>query len=158
MPHESAAFLLCIFFVYTFWYARLDSNQRPSESELSGRQKRTYWGARVSVGLHNFGCVYRKCPEPLQCNGSGRFLNSRQIVVSRSFLQALYQPLCRVHAVLRFSFRHRHVGIRWIACFNVKLIYIGAVPKDLLQRGPRKNCLSAQKYETVPLQEFARIF
>ena len=23
----------CIFFINTFWYARLDSNQRPSESE-----------------------------------------------------------------------------------------------------------------------------
>jgi len=36
-----------IFFVSTLWYARLDSNQRPLESELSGRQTEKPCGARI---------------------------------------------------------------------------------------------------------------
>ena len=95
MPHFRAAFLLCIFFINTFWYARLDSNQRPSESELSGRQRKNRCGARVSVGLHKFSTIYRKLPEPLRCNGSGHFANSRQIVVSnpRPIKQSPLHPL-----------------------------------------------------------------
>ena len=34
-------------------YDRLDSNQRPSESELSGGQWGNHWGAVVSSILHN---------------------------------------------------------------------------------------------------------
>ena len=41
MPHFRAAFLLGIFFVNAIWYARLDLNQRPLESEFSGRQRRS---------------------------------------------------------------------------------------------------------------------
>ena len=56
------------------WYARLDSNQRPLESEFSGRQRKTRWITRVSVRLHTFQCVYKKRPKPLQRKGSRRFL------------------------------------------------------------------------------------
>lgn len=63
------------------WYARLDSNQWPTESEFSGRQRKTRCGTRVSVGLHNYWRIFRKYPELLRCNGSGLFANSRQIVV-----------------------------------------------------------------------------
>ena len=37
-----------------FWYARLDSNQRPLESELSGRQTGKPCGARAWLRLHKF--------------------------------------------------------------------------------------------------------
>ena len=36
------------------WYARLDSNQRPLESELSGRQAGNRYGARAWLRLHKF--------------------------------------------------------------------------------------------------------
>ena len=81
------------------WYARLDSNQRPSESELSGRQRGARWSARVSVELHSFQHIYRKSPEPLQCNSSGPFANSRQIVVS---IFRIY----RLRSIFQTSNRH----------------------------------------------------
>ena len=63
--------------------------------ELSGRQRKNRCGARVSVGLHKFSTIYRKLPEPLRCNGSGHFANSRQIVVSnpRPIKQSPLHPL-----------------------------------------------------------------
>ena len=73
-------------------------------------------------------------------------------------IQNLYQFLRRLHTVLCLRFRHRQIGIRWVARFNVKLIDIGTIPKRLLQRSPGGNRLSAQEYESVPLLEFTRIF
>ena len=63
------------------WYARLDSNQRPSESELSGRQAGKPCGARVWLVLHNFPPFWRKTSEALSDRASEVFCGSSQIVV-----------------------------------------------------------------------------
>ncbi len=42
------------------WYARLDSNQRPTESELSGRQAANRCGTTVWWVLHKFAVIYEK--------------------------------------------------------------------------------------------------
>ena len=55
-----------IFFVYTLWYARLDSNQRPSESE--------------SDALSN--CATGAYQNGMKLWGSAIFQNSGQIVVN----------------------------------------------------------------------------
>lgn len=77
------------------WWAQLHSRQWSAKLELSGRQRKNRCGARVSVGLHKFSTIYRKLPEPLRCNGSGHFANSRQIVVSnpRPIKQSPLHPL-----------------------------------------------------------------
>ena len=64
-----------------FWYARLDSNQRPTESELSGRQAGKPCGARAWLVLHKFPPLWRKTSEALSDRASEVFLDSRQIVV-----------------------------------------------------------------------------
>ena len=63
------------------WYARLDSNQWPTESESSGGQMGNRWGPVVLWGLDRFAENYRKSPEALRCNASGDFFDSSQIVV-----------------------------------------------------------------------------
>ena len=70
-----------IFFVYTLWYARLDSNQRPLESELSGRQTGKPCGARVWLVLHKFAAFYEKTSKALRHKASEVFRSSSQIVV-----------------------------------------------------------------------------
>ena len=70
-----------IFFVYTLWYARLDSNQRPLESELSGRQAGKPCRARVWLVLHKFPPFWRKTSEALSDRASEVFCGSSQIVV-----------------------------------------------------------------------------
>ena len=64
-----------------FWYARLDSNQRPTESELSGRQSGNHCGARVWLVLHKFPPLWRKTSEALSGRASEVFHGSSQIVV-----------------------------------------------------------------------------
>ena len=70
--------------LYTFgdsWYARLDSNQRPLESESSDDQLGNCWGPMVLLVLGKFLWNYKKPPEALRCNASGDFYGSSQIVV-----------------------------------------------------------------------------
>ena len=64
-----------------FWYARLDSNQRPLESELSGRQAGKPCGVRVWLVLHKFPPLWRKTSEALSGRASEVFHGSSQIVV-----------------------------------------------------------------------------
>ena len=66
---------------FSCWYARLDSNQRPTESELSDRQAAKPCAARVWLVLHKFPAIYEKTSEPLWCKGSEVFRGSSQIVV-----------------------------------------------------------------------------
>ena len=63
------------------WYARLDSNQRPLESESSDDQLGNCWGPMVLLVLGKFLWNYKKPPEALRCNASGDFYGSSQIVV-----------------------------------------------------------------------------
>ena len=63
------------------WYARLDSNQRPLESELSGRQTEKPCGARAWLVLHKFPPLWRKTSEALSGRASEVFHGSSQIVV-----------------------------------------------------------------------------
>ncbi len=63
------------------WYARLDSNQRPLESELSGRQAGKPCGARAWLRLHKFPPFWRKTSEALSDRASEVFRDSSQIVV-----------------------------------------------------------------------------
>ena len=63
------------------WYARLDSNQRPLESELSGRQAANRYAARVWLVLHKFTVIYEKSREALWHKASRLFRSSSQIVV-----------------------------------------------------------------------------
>jgi len=65
------------------WYARLDSNQRPSESELSGGQTGNPCGAVVSSILHKIEQRLTKDREPLRCNGSRSFWAFFKIVVKQ---------------------------------------------------------------------------
>ena len=67
--------------VSLIWYARLDSNQRPTESELSGRQAGKPCGARVWLVLHKFPPLWRKTSEALSSRASEVFHGSSQIVV-----------------------------------------------------------------------------
>ena len=67
--------------VSLIWYARLDSNQRPLESELSDRQAGKPCGARVWLVLHKFPPFWRKTSEALQGRASEVFRGSSQIVV-----------------------------------------------------------------------------
>ena len=100
-----------------FWYARLDSNQRPLESELSGRQAGKPCGARVWLVLHKFPPLWRKTSEALSGRASEVFHGSSQIVVcaghtSRSSIQ-LSDPIDKllhvfnvgVWGILRVNFR-----------------------------------------------------
>ena len=64
-----------------FWYARLDSNQWPLESESSDDQLGNCWGPMVLLVLGKFLWNYKKPPEALRCNASGDFYGSSQIVV-----------------------------------------------------------------------------
>ena len=64
-----------------FWYARLDSNQRPLESELSGCQAGNRCGARIWCVLHKFAAFYEKTSEALRHKASEVFRSSSQIVV-----------------------------------------------------------------------------
>ena len=70
-----------IFFVSTSWYARLDSNQRPLESELSGCQAANRCGTMVWWVLHKFAAFYEKTSEALRHKASEIFRGSSQIVV-----------------------------------------------------------------------------
>ena len=67
--------------VCLFWYARLDSNQRPLESELSGCQAANRCGTMVWWVLHKFAAFYEKTSEALQGKTSEVFRSSSQIVV-----------------------------------------------------------------------------
>ena len=64
-----------------FWYARLDSNQRPLESELSGCQAANRCGTMVWWELHKFPPLWRKTSEALSGRASEVFHGSSQIVV-----------------------------------------------------------------------------
>ena len=70
-----------IFFVSTLWYARLDSNQRPLESELSGCQAANRCGTMVWWVLHKFAAFYEKTSEALRHKASEVFRSTSQIVV-----------------------------------------------------------------------------
>ena len=63
------------------WYARLDSNQRPLESELSGRQAANRCGPRVRWVLHKFALICKKSREVLWDKASRLFRGSSQIAV-----------------------------------------------------------------------------
>ena len=65
----------------SFWYARLDSNQWPTESECSGGQPGKRWGPAVLWDLDRFTGNYRKSPEALRRKASGNFCGSSQIAV-----------------------------------------------------------------------------
>ena len=138
----------------TFWYARLDSNQRPLESELSGRQAGNRYGARVWLVSHKFPAFWRKTSEALQGRASEAFRGSSQIVVC-ALCQQLHQFPCGIHAIPCFPFGHRHIRVRWIAGFNIKLVYIRTVSEVTFQRCPCRSCLSAQKYKAMSIQQFA---
>ena len=64
-----------------FWYARLDSNQRPSESELSGHQAANRCGTMFWWELHIFAAFCEKTSEALRHKTSEVFRSSSQIVV-----------------------------------------------------------------------------
>ena len=70
-------------FSVTFWYARLDSNQWPTESESSGGQTGNRWAPVILWVLGRFTKFDRKSPEALQLNASGDFYGSSQIVVKQ---------------------------------------------------------------------------
>lgn len=61
--------------------ARLDSNQRPTESELSGRQAANRCGPRVRWVLHKFALICKKSREVLWDKPSRLFRGSSQIAV-----------------------------------------------------------------------------
>ena len=63
------------------WYARLDSNQRPTESELSGCQAANRCGTMVWWVLHKFAEFYEKTSEAWRHKASEVFRSSSQIVV-----------------------------------------------------------------------------
>ena len=60
-------------FLWRFWCARLDSNQRPTESELSGRQGKKPGFMRVSGTSHKISTHLQKPWEPLVRLGSRGF-------------------------------------------------------------------------------------
>ena len=70
-------------FLWRFWCARLDSNQRPTESELSGRQGRKPEFMRVSDTSHKFSTDLQKLWKPLQRLGSHGFSGFWKIVVKQ---------------------------------------------------------------------------
>ena len=70
-----------IYTVSLIWYARLDSNQRPLESELSGCQAANRCGTMVWWVLHKFAAFYEKTSEALRHKASEVFRSSSQIVV-----------------------------------------------------------------------------
>ena len=80
-PWKHWGFTPNIFFGLPFWYARLDSNQRPLESELSGRQTGKPCGARDWLRLHKFPAFWRKTLEAMRCKASEVSRGSSQIVV-----------------------------------------------------------------------------
>ena len=65
------------------WCARLDSNQRPTESELSGRQGRKPEFMRVSDTSHKFSTDLQKPWRPLARLGSHGFSGFWKIVVKQ---------------------------------------------------------------------------
>ena len=65
------------------WCARLDSNQRPTESELSGRQGRNPGFMRVSGTSHKISTDLQKLWKPLQRLGSHGFSGFGKIVVKQ---------------------------------------------------------------------------
>ena len=69
--------------LWRFWCARLDSNQRPTESELSGRQRRNPGFMRVSGTSHKFSAHLRKPWKPLAHLGSHGFSGFWEIVVKQ---------------------------------------------------------------------------
>ena len=70
-------------FLWRFWCARLDSNQRPTESELSGRQVRNPGFMRVSGTSHKIRTRLQKPWEPLIRLGFHGFSGFRKIVVKQ---------------------------------------------------------------------------
>ena len=70
-------------FLWRFWCARLDSNQRPTESELSGRQGRKSGFMRVSGTSHKISTHLQKPWEPLALLGSHGFSGFWKIVVKQ---------------------------------------------------------------------------
>ena len=65
------------------WCARLDSNQRPTESELSGHQRRNPGFMRVSGTSHKIRTHLQKTWKPLQRLGSHGFSGFWKIVVKQ---------------------------------------------------------------------------
>ena len=70
-------------FLWRFWCARLDSNQRPTESELSGRQGENPGFMRVSGTLHKISTDLQKPWKPLAHLGSHGFSGFWKIVVKQ---------------------------------------------------------------------------
>ena len=70
-------------FLWEFWCARLDSNQRPTESELSGRQRRNPGFMRASGISHKIRTRLQKSWEPLVRLGSHGFSGFWEIVVKQ---------------------------------------------------------------------------
>ena len=70
-------------FLWEFWCARLDSNQRPTESELSGHQRRNPGLLRVSGTSHKISTDLQKLWKPLQRLGSHGFSGFWKIVVKQ---------------------------------------------------------------------------
>ena len=69
--------------LWRFWCARLDSNQRPTESELSGRQRRNPGFMRASGISHKVRTRLQKSWEPLVRLGSHGFSGFWEIVVKQ---------------------------------------------------------------------------
>ena len=90
----------------------------------------------------------------LQRKAFETFHGSSQIVVC-ALCQQLHQFPCGIHAIPCFPFGHRHIRVRWIAGFNIKLVYIRTVSEVTFQRCPCRSCLSAQEYKAMPVQQFA---
>ena len=69
--------------LWRFWCARLDSNQRPTESELSGRQGRNPGFMRVSGTSYKISTDLQKLWKPLVRLGSYGFSGFEKIVVKQ---------------------------------------------------------------------------
>ena len=63
------------------WYARLDSNQRPSESESVRPSSRKALRRKGSVEIAQISAILKKSHRILVGQGSGGFRDSSQIVV-----------------------------------------------------------------------------
>ena len=100
------------------------------------------------------GVIRLSSRKALQGKASEVFRGNSQIVVC-ALCQQFHQFPCGIHAIPCFLFGHRHIRIRWIAGFNIKLVYIRTVSEVTFQRRPCRSCLSAQEYKAMPVQQFA---
>ena len=112
--HEKRHASACLF---SCWYARLDSNQRPLESELSGRQAGKPCGARAWLVLHKFPSFWRKTSEALSDRASEIFRGSSQIVVCAPYRSCDSVHLCDLIDEL---FHVLDIGVRCVLRIDLR--------------------------------------